>query len=139
MTEPQAGPVAAINRVLSEIIDVIQDVKQAHRNVPEAQTLHRELDLVFDDLRAWAQLLLDQDDAHGGSPLVDMPTVAGRPIANLWRTTPTIDDARRVVAEHLERLGRLVAATAVPPGDEGMRDALAQIERGISAHLAALS
>ena len=50
-------PAAAINQVLSEVIDAILDVKQAHRRVPETQALHAVLDQLFDDLRTWARLL----------------------------------------------------------------------------------
>jgi len=56
-------PAAALNQVLSEVIDAILDVRQALRRVPETQALHNELDQLLADLRTWAQLLADQDSA----------------------------------------------------------------------------
>ncbi len=67
---PCGDPAAALNQVLSEVIDAILDVRQAHRRVPETQALHTELDQLFADLRTWARLLADQDQALGVSPLV---------------------------------------------------------------------
>ena len=70
-------PAAALNQVLSEVIDAILDVRQAPRRVPETQALHGVLDQLFVDLRTWAQLLADQDQALGVSPLASMPSAAG--------------------------------------------------------------
>src|SRR5690348_16459045 len=72
-------PIAALNQVLSEVIDAILDVGQAHRRVPETHALNAVLDQLFADLRAWAGLLADQDQALGVSPLAYMPSApAGR-------------------------------------------------------------
>ena len=65
---PRDDPAAALNQVLSEVIDAILDVRQAYRRVPETQPLHAELDQLFTDLRTWARLLADQDQALGVSP-----------------------------------------------------------------------
>jgi hypothetical protein len=70
-------PTAALNQVLSEVIDAVLDVKQAHRRVPETHALHAVLDQLFDDLRTWARLLADQEQALGVSPLASMPSAAG--------------------------------------------------------------
>jgi hypothetical protein len=37
-------PAAALNQVLSEVIDAVLDVQQAHRRVPETHALHAVLD-----------------------------------------------------------------------------------------------
>ena len=77
-------PIAALNQVLSEVIDTVLDVKQAHRRVPETQALHAVLDQLFADLRTWAWLLADQEQALGVSPLASMPSAVGRTPPTPW-------------------------------------------------------
>ena len=60
---PREDRAAALNEVLSEVIDTILDVRQAHRRVPESRALHADLDQLFTDLRMWARLLADADQA----------------------------------------------------------------------------
>jgi DNA-binding ferritin-like protein len=136
---PPHDPTAALNQVLSEVIDVVQDVKQAHRKVPETHALHAQLDQLFDDLRKWAGLLMDQDEALGVSPMASMTTVAGRKPLNLWPGAATDEEVRRVIGEYLDRLGQHVAAALAEQEDEGSRAALADVERGVLAHRLALS
>ena len=71
-------PIAALNEVLSEVIDVVMALRQAHHRVPEGRDLHAELDQLFDDAKNWAQLLMQADTDRGVSALSYMPTVAGR-------------------------------------------------------------
>jgi DNA-binding ferritin-like protein len=136
---PRDDPAAALNRVLSEVIDAILDVRQAHRRVPETQALHTELDQLFADLRTWARLLADQDQALGVSPLASMRSAAGRTPPNPWHGGASNEEVRRIVGEHLGRLGQHLSAALAEPQDDNIRAALTEVERGIVAHQRALS
>jgi DNA-binding ferritin-like protein len=132
-------PAAALNQVLSEVIDAILDVRQAHRRVPETQALHAVLDLLFADLRTWARLLADQDQALGVSPLASMPSGASRTPLNPWHGAASNEDVRRIVGEHLNRLGHYLSAALAEQQDDKVRAALTEVERGVLAHKRALS
>jgi DNA-binding ferritin-like protein len=132
-------PAAALNQVLSEVIDVVLDVKQAHRRVPETHALHAVLDQLFADLRTWAGLLADQDQALGVSPLASMPTAAGRTPPHPWHGAVSDQEVRRIVGEHLDRLGQHLAAALAEQQDDKVRSALAEVERGVLVHRRALS
>jgi DNA-binding ferritin-like protein len=133
------NPAAAINQVLSEVIDAILDVKQAHRRVPETQALHAVLDQLFDDLRTWARLLADQDEALGVSPLASMPSGASRTPLNPWHGAASNAEVRRIVGEHLDRLARYLSAALADEQDDKIRAALTEVERGVLADTRALS
>jgi DNA-binding ferritin-like protein len=124
-------PVAALNQVLSEVIDAVLDVRQAHRRVPETHALHAVLDRLFDDLRTWAQLLADQDRALGVSPLANIATAAGRTPPHSWHGAASDEDVRRVVGEDLDRLGQHLAAALAEQHDDRVRAVLAEVERGL--------
>jgi DNA-binding ferritin-like protein len=132
-------PAAALNQVLSEVIDAVLDVKQAHRRVPETHALHAVLDQLFDDLRTWARLLADQDRALGVSPLASMPTAAGRAPPHPWHGPASDEEVRRAVGEDLDRLGQYLAAALAEQQDDKVRAALAEVERGLLVHRRALS
>ena len=132
-------PAAALNAVLSEVIDGILDVKQAHRRVPETHALHAVLDQLFDDLRTWAQLLADQDQALGVSPLASMSTGSGRTPPHSWHGAASDEEVRRIVGEDLDRLGQHLAAALAEQGDDKVRAVLAEVERGLLTYRRALS
>jgi DNA-binding ferritin-like protein len=138
MTPTSDDPATALTEVLSEVIDLVQDVKQAHRKVPESHALHAELDQLFTDLRTWAALLFEQDEALGVAPLASMPSVAGRTPPNLWPGEPTDDEVRALIDNHLERLVEHVTAAIAAQADGPTRAALAEVEQGVSSHRAAL-
>jgi DNA-binding ferritin-like protein len=131
---PPDDPIAALNHVLNEVIDMVQDVKQAHVKVPEAQALHAELDKLFSDLKIWVRLLIERDEALGVSPLERMPSVAGRTPANLWPGSTTNEEVRRIIGGHLDKLEQHVAAALEAQNDPQARVALAEIEQGLLAH-----
>jgi hypothetical protein len=85
---PTHDPIDGLNLVLSEVIEMVQVVKQTHAKISEAQALHTELDRLFNDLRIWSRLLIEQDDGLGVSPLASIPRFAGRSPGNLWAGTP---------------------------------------------------
>ena len=132
-------PAAALNQVLSEVIDGVLDVRQAHRRVPETHALHAVLDQLFDDLRAWARLLADQDQALGVSPLASMPTAAGRMPPHSWHGAASDEEVRRIVGDDLARLGQHLAEALAEQHDDKVRAALAEVQRGLLVHRRALS
>jgi DNA-binding ferritin-like protein len=130
---------AALNQVLSEVIDAILDVRQAHRRVPETQALHEFLDRLDVDLKTWARLLADQDQALGVSPLASMPTAASRTPPNPWHGTASNAEVSRIVSEHLERLALYLSAALTEQRDDMVRAALTEVDEGIQAYRRALS
>ena len=130
---------AALNQVLSEVIDGVLDVRQAHRRVPETHALHAVLDQIFGDLRTWARLLADQNQALGVSPLASMPTPAGRTPPHSWHGAANDEEVRRIVGEDLDRLGQHLTAALAEQQDDNVRAALAEVERGLLVHRRALS
>jgi DNA-binding ferritin-like protein len=140
MSQPRRDdPVGALNEVLSEVIDAVLDVRQAHRRVPETHALHTVLDQLFDDLRTWARLLADQDQALGVSPLANMATPAGRTPPHSWHGAASDEDVRRVIGEDLDRLGQHLAVALAEQHDDKLREALAEVERGLLINRRALT
>ena len=131
--------VAALNQVLSEVIDGVLDVRQALRRVPETRALHAMLDQLLDAMRSWAQLLADQDQALGVSPLASMSTGSGRTPPHSWHGAASEEDVRRIVGEDLDRLGRDLSAALADQQEDTVRAALAEVQRGLLVHTRALS
>lgn len=140
MSSPRGDdPVAALNLVLSEVIDGVLDVRQAHRRVPDTHALRGVLDQLLADLRAWARLLADQDQALGVSPLASMPTATGRTPPHSWHGPASDEEVRRMVGEDLDRLGQHLAAALAEQQDDQVRAALAEVQRGLETDRQALS
>jgi DNA-binding ferritin-like protein len=136
---PHDDPAAALNQVLSEVIDDVLDVKQAHRRVPETHALHAELDRLFDDLRGWARVIADQDQALGVSPLASMPTSAGRTPPHSWHGGASDDEVRRMIGEDLDRLGQYLTAALAEQQNDTVRTALADVQHALQVHRQALA
>ena len=138
VSQPPRDDPAALNQLLSEVIDGILDVRQAHRRVPETHALHAVLDRLLDDLRTWAQVLADQDQALGVSPLASMPTGSARTPPHSWHGGASDEEVRRIVGEDLDRLGQHLAAALAEQHDDQVRATLAEVERGLLVHMRAL-
>ncbi len=140
MSQPSHDdPVAALNQALSDVIDTVLDVRQAHRRVPETHALHAVLDRLLDDMRTWAGLLMEQDQALGVSPLANMVSGAGRTPPHSWHGAASDEDVRRVVGEDLDRLGQHLSAALAEQHDDKVRAALGEVERGLEIDRRALS
>jgi len=131
-------PMVAVNEVLSEVIDMVMALRQAHRKVPETHELHAELDQLFTDARNWAELLMAADATRGVSALDYMPSVAGRQRPDLWHGQVGDEDVRRVVAEQLDRLAEHLRLALSEQDDDHLRELLHRISTELQLHLEAL-
>jgi hypothetical protein len=131
-------PMAALNEVLSEVIDMAMALWQAHRKVPETHELHAEVDQLFSDARRWAELLVAADTAGGVSALDYMPSVAGRQRPDLWHGPVGDDEVRRVVAEQVDRLAEHLRVAMSEQDDDHVRELLDRINGELQSHLGAL-
>jgi len=128
----------ALNEVLSEMIDMVMALRQAHRKVPETHELHAELDQLFTDARRWADLLVAADTARGVSALDYMPSVAGRQRPDLWHGPVGDEEVRRVVAQQLDELAEHLRVALSEQDDDHVRELLDRINTEMQSHLDAL-
>jgi hypothetical protein len=131
-------PMVALNEVLSEVIDMVMALRQAHRKVAETHELHAELDQLFSDARRWAELLMAADSARGVSALDYMPSVAGRQRPDLWHGPVGDEEVRRVVAEQLDRLAEHLRLALSEQDDDHLRELLGRVSAEVQSHLDAL-
>jgi hypothetical protein len=68
-----------------------------------------------------------------------MRSAAGRTPPNPCHGGASNEEVRRIVGEHLGRLGQHLSAALAEPQDDNIRAALTEVERGILAHQRALS
>jgi DNA-binding ferritin-like protein len=128
----ESEAIEALNQVLSEVMDVVQQVKQANWRVSPHQSLHGELNELNDDVRAWARRLILQDESLGVSPLARIPSAEGRLRPSLGSMTD--DEVRQLLDDHLARLDEHVAAALAKQNDAGSRAALREIDAGVMVH-----
>jgi hypothetical protein len=131
-------PMVALNEVLSEVIDMVMALRQAHRKVPETHELRAEIDQLFTDARRWADLLVAADTARGVSALDYMPSVAGRQRPDLWHGPVGDEEVRRDMAGQLERLAEHLRIALSEQDDDRVRELLDRINAELQSHLDAV-
>jgi DNA-binding ferritin-like protein len=133
----ESEAIAALNEILSEIMDVVQEVKQAHWKVSPTQRLHTELNELYDDVRTWARRLILQDESLGVSPLTRISSAEGRARPSLGSMTD--DEVRQLLDDHLARLDEHVGVALAKQEDPGSQAVLHEIDAGVVAHRKTLS
>jgi hypothetical protein len=127
-----------LNEALSEVIDLVQDVKQARRVVPVNHGLHDQLDQLFDDLRGWAALLFDEDERLGTPALGSIPSVAGRTLPILWPSGGTDEQVLEALLEQLDRLARHLSRALEEQEADSTRAVLSEIQQALTARVRVL-
>jgi hypothetical protein len=67
-----------------------------------------------------------------------MTGAGGRTPPSPWHGAASDEEVRRIVGEHLDRLGRHLGAALTEQQDDKVRAALTEVERGILAYRRAL-
>jgi len=130
--------VAGLNRVLSEMVDGISEVKVAWWRSKRTGVLHTELDQLLRDLIRWTHSLADRDFVLGVSPLSFMTSAAGRASPTLLSGNPTESEVCSLVGGLLRGVDCHVT-TVLDNSDEASRRLLAELHRGLESHQQALA
>jgi DNA-binding ferritin-like protein len=130
--------VAGLNRVLSEMIDGISDVKVALWRSKPTSVLHAELDQLLRDLTRWTHSLGDRDLVLGVSPLSFMTSPAGRAPPTLLSGNPTESEVCSLVGGLLRGVECHVTIV-LDNSDEASRRLLTEVHRGLESHQHALA
>jgi hypothetical protein len=128
-----------VNAILSEVIDLVMDVKQAEWKVPRTHEIYGEIDGLFKDLKSWANLLMAEDEQLGSSPLESVTSAAGRTAPKLWSGNPTDDEVRRTLLDYLDRLSLHLAGTQGDQVEQSARELLGNIREEVIAHIRAFT
>jgi hypothetical protein len=129
---------AALNQVLSEVVDVAMTARQARHAVPEGHELHAELDRLFASARGWAEQLVGVDSALGVSALAYMTSPTGRLPSGPRRGPGSEEEISRALTQQLERLTARVRAIMGQQEDARLRALLGRLDAEMQAHLDAL-
>jgi hypothetical protein len=140
MTEPTSSndPLAALNQVLSEVVDMAVTTRQAGHAVPRGHELHAELDRLFASARSWAEQLVGVDSAMGVSALAYMTSPTGRLPSGPQPSPGSEEEVGRAVGQQVGRLAAHVRATMGQQEDPRVREVLGRIDTELQAHLDAL-
>jgi DNA-binding ferritin-like protein len=138
--DESGGAIPLLNQALSELIDLVLDVKQARQRVPRNHELHSELDQLFVDLKRWAEAFVEADEARGVSPLDKVPGADKRTPENLWPSEASDNEVRVTLAQHLEVLSKHMSdALDALEGDEAARDLLGRFRTELGSHIQRLT
>jgi hypothetical protein len=133
-TDPPDG----LSTVLDELIDLVQQVKQARWRFGSSVPLRDELDSLFDDVRSWARRLIEEEEDHGHSPLDSMRTASVRQSTLGISGIATAEDVRRALDGTLERVGEHLTRALALQADSELRAALTDVDDGLRRHRRAL-
>jgi hypothetical protein len=131
-------PLAALNQVLSEVVDMAVTTRQAGHAVPRGHELHAELDRLFASARGWAEQLVGVDSAMGVSALAYMTSPTGRLPSGPQPSPGSEEEVGRAVGQQLGRLAAHVRAAMGKQEDARVRELLGRINMELQPHLDAL-
>jgi len=133
--ESSNDPLAALNQVLSEVIDLAVTTRQVGHAVPRGHELHAELDRLFASARSWAEQLVGVDSAMGVSALAYMTSPTGRLPSGPQPSPGSEEEVSRAVGQQVGRLAAHVRAAMGQQQDPRVLELLGRIDTELRAHL----